>query len=103
MFLRGKKADEDTAWQAGEAALDGAKPMKDNGYKVDLAKSLIQRALLASVYDWHRPTFAGAPIDRGERPVRKADTAFSFHTSGPVEAKKILDYGHLPVLISSRF
>ena len=48
-FLRGKKVDEATARQASEIALDGAKPMKDNGYKVDLAKSLIQRALLASV------------------------------------------------------
>ena len=48
-FLRGKKVDEATARQAGEIALDGANPMKDNGYKVDLAKSLVQRALLASV------------------------------------------------------
>jgi xanthine dehydrogenase YagS FAD-binding subunit len=48
-FLRGKKVDESTAQQAGEIALEGAKPMKDNIYKVGLAKSLIQRGLLASV------------------------------------------------------
>lgn len=48
-FLRGKKVDEAAARQAGEIALDGARPMKDNLYKVELAKSLVQRGLLASV------------------------------------------------------
>lgn len=48
-FLRGKKIDDRTAETAGELALDGAKPLKDNVYKVRLAKSLIQRALLTSV------------------------------------------------------
>jgi xanthine dehydrogenase YagS FAD-binding subunit len=48
-FLRGKKVDEAAAQKAGEIALDGARPMKDNIYKIGLAKSLIQRALLASV------------------------------------------------------
>lgn len=47
-FLRGKRVDEGIAQQAGEIALEGARPMKDNIYKVGLAKSLIQRALLAS-------------------------------------------------------
>ncbi len=48
-FLRGKKMDEAAAQKAGEIALDGAKPLKDNVYKVGLAKSLVERALLASV------------------------------------------------------
>jgi xanthine dehydrogenase YagS FAD-binding subunit len=48
-FLRGKKIDEETTQKAGELALEGAKPLKDNVYKVGMAKSLIQRALLASV------------------------------------------------------
>jgi len=48
-FLRGKKIDDATAQKAGEIALEGAKPLKDNVYKVGMAKSLIQRALLASV------------------------------------------------------
>jgi xanthine dehydrogenase YagS FAD-binding subunit len=47
-FLRGKKLDDGIAQKAGEIALEGAKPLKDNVYKVALAKSLIQRALLAS-------------------------------------------------------
>src|SRR5881397_877460 len=48
-FLRGKRMDEASAQKAGEIALEGAKPLKDNVYKVGMAKSLIQRALLASV------------------------------------------------------
>lgn len=48
-FLRGKKLDEASARQAGEIALGGAKPLKDNSYKVKIAQDLIQRGLLASV------------------------------------------------------
>jgi xanthine dehydrogenase YagS FAD-binding subunit len=48
-FLRGKKLDEAAAQRAGEIALEGARPLKDNGYKVDMAKALVQRGLLASV------------------------------------------------------
>jgi len=48
-FLRGKRLDETTAKKAGEIALEGANPLKDNGYKVRMAQDLIQRGLLASV------------------------------------------------------
>jgi len=48
-FLRGKKLDEAAAKRAGEIALEGARPLKDNVYKVQMAKDLIQRGLLASV------------------------------------------------------
>jgi len=48
-FLRGKRMDEASAKQAGAIALEGAKPLKDNVYKVKLAQDLIQRGLLASV------------------------------------------------------
>ena len=47
-FLRGQKIDTPAAQKAAEIALEGARPMKDNTYKVGLAKSLIQRGLLAS-------------------------------------------------------
>ena len=47
-FLRGKRVDESVAQKAGEIAIEGARPMKDNVYKIGLVKSLIQRALLAS-------------------------------------------------------
>jgi xanthine dehydrogenase YagS FAD-binding subunit len=48
-FLRGKKIDDGIAQKAGEIALEGAKPLKDNVYKVGLAKSLIHRGLLANL------------------------------------------------------
>jgi xanthine dehydrogenase YagS FAD-binding subunit len=47
-LLIGKRLDEAAAQQAADIALEGARPMKDNVYKVGMAKSLIQRALLAS-------------------------------------------------------
>jgi xanthine dehydrogenase YagS FAD-binding subunit len=48
-FLRGKRLDDATAKKAGEIALEGANPLKDNGYKVRMAQDLIQRGLLASI------------------------------------------------------
>jgi xanthine dehydrogenase YagS FAD-binding subunit len=48
-FLRGKKVDDAAAQTAGEIAVEGARPLKDNGYKVAMAKALVQRGLLASV------------------------------------------------------
>ncbi len=48
-FLRGKKLDDTSAAQAGEIALEGARPLKDNVYKVKMAQDLVQRSLLASV------------------------------------------------------
>ncbi len=47
-FLRGKSLTEDVAQRAGEIALAGARPMKDNVYKVNMAKLLIQRGLAAA-------------------------------------------------------
>jgi xanthine dehydrogenase YagS FAD-binding subunit len=47
-FLRGKRIDSSIAQKASEIALEGATPMKDNLYKVGLAKSLIQRSLLTA-------------------------------------------------------
>jgi xanthine dehydrogenase YagS FAD-binding subunit len=48
-FLRGKAINEANAKRAGEIALEGAKPLKDNSYKIRIAQDLIQRGLLASV------------------------------------------------------
>lgn len=44
-FLGGKVASEDVFKQAAELALKDAKPLKDNAYKVTLAKRAIVRAL----------------------------------------------------------
>lgn len=44
--LEGKSLSESTAGAAGEAATEGAKPLSDNGYKVQLVRVAVKRALL---------------------------------------------------------
>lgn len=44
--LAGRSLDEDTAAQAGEAAVGGARPLSGNKYKVQLARVAVKRALL---------------------------------------------------------
>lgn len=44
--LRGGKITEESAREASEAALANAQPLRDNGYKITLAKELVRRALL---------------------------------------------------------
>jgi xanthine dehydrogenase YagS FAD-binding subunit len=44
--LVGKHLDEATAAAAAEAALTGARPMSRNGYKVQVAKTAVKRAIL---------------------------------------------------------
>ena len=46
--LAGKKVTEDTANAAAEAAVRAAKPLSKNGYKVQLAKVAVKRAILAA-------------------------------------------------------
>lgn len=46
--LDGKTIDEAVAEEAGKAAVQGAKPLSQNGYKVQLAKVAVKRALLAA-------------------------------------------------------
>ena len=47
-FLTGKAATTETFQQAAEIALQGAKPLAYNGFKVELAKRAIRRALTVS-------------------------------------------------------
>ncbi len=47
-FLAGKTIDESTAEEAGKLAVDGAQPLTQNTYKVQLAKVAVKRALLAA-------------------------------------------------------
>ncbi len=49
VFLIGKSADVATLTEAAEMALQEAKPLTHNGYKVELAKRAIRRALTLSV------------------------------------------------------
>jgi xanthine dehydrogenase YagS FAD-binding subunit len=44
--LVGKPLDEQTAALAGEAAVSEAKPMSGNGYKVQIAKTTVKRAIM---------------------------------------------------------
>jgi len=46
--LTGKSIDEATAAKAAEEAVQGAQPLSQNGYKVQLAKVAVKRALLAA-------------------------------------------------------
>jgi xanthine dehydrogenase YagS FAD-binding subunit len=43
--LAGRKADEAAFRAAGEAALAGARPGRHNGFKIELAKRTVTRAL----------------------------------------------------------
>jgi xanthine dehydrogenase YagS FAD-binding subunit len=46
--LIGKSVDESSAQAAAEEAVQGAQPLSQNGYKVQLAKVAVKRALLAA-------------------------------------------------------
>lgn len=46
-FLKGKRIDEETAIEAARLALEGAKPLSGNAYKVTIAKTLVKRAILS--------------------------------------------------------
>jgi xanthine dehydrogenase YagS FAD-binding subunit len=43
--LVGKRLGPDAAEAAGKAAVEGAQPMSDNGYKVDLVTTLVRRTV----------------------------------------------------------
>jgi xanthine dehydrogenase YagS FAD-binding subunit len=45
--IKGKPLDGATAQQAAEAALSKAKPLRMNAYKVEIAKTLVKRAILS--------------------------------------------------------
>jgi len=45
--LVGRKLDAQGASQAAQAAVEGAQPMQDNGYKVTLVATLLRRLLLS--------------------------------------------------------
>jgi hypothetical protein len=45
-FMKGKRIDEETAVEAARLALEDAKPLSGNGYKVTIAKTLVKRSIL---------------------------------------------------------
>jgi xanthine dehydrogenase YagS FAD-binding subunit len=48
-LLTGATIDEKTAEAAGEAAVEGARPLSQNEYKVQLTKVAVKRALMAAI------------------------------------------------------
>ena len=44
--LKGKRVSEETAIAAADAAVTGAKPLSDNAYKVQIARTAVKRAIL---------------------------------------------------------
>ncbi|MDH3884345.1 MAG: xanthine dehydrogenase family protein subunit M [Desulfobacterales bacterium] len=44
-MVNGKELDPKLILQVAEASIDGARPLPRNGYKIDLAKALVKRAL----------------------------------------------------------
>src|SRR5206468_10329701 len=46
--VAGKPRNEDTARMAGEMAIQGAQPLRYNGYKVPLMRNLVKRAIRGS-------------------------------------------------------
>jgi len=44
-LIKGKKLDKSLISKAAEASVEGAKPLPMNGYKIDLTKTLVKRAL----------------------------------------------------------
>jgi xanthine dehydrogenase YagS FAD-binding subunit len=45
-YLRGRRIDEARAQGAAETAVEDARPMPDNGYKVEIARNLVKQALM---------------------------------------------------------
>ena len=50
--VRGKPRNEQTAEMAGNLAVEGAKPLRHNGYKVPLVKNLVKRAIRGVEGSW---------------------------------------------------
>lgn len=46
--LNGKKVNSDSISQCAEASTNGAKPLSGNGYKIQLVKTAVKRAILAA-------------------------------------------------------
>jgi xanthine dehydrogenase YagS FAD-binding subunit len=55
-LLRNQQISDAGATEAADAALQHAKPLKMNGYKVDLSKTLVRRALLSLAGEKKRQT-----------------------------------------------
>lgn len=71
-FLKGRPLDGETAARAGELALEGAKPLSGNAYKVEIARTLVTRAVLGEA------VHTIGPCEEGE--------LSTFHRCGPASS-----------------
>lgn len=79
-FLRGRPINGKTAAQAAELALEGAKPLNRNNYKVAIARALVTRALLGQ-------ESVSMPMDTMNNSHPYDPTELStFHRCGPTAA-----------------
>ena len=46
--IAGQTINDETAWKVADAAVEGASPLSQNGYKVQLARVAVKRALFAA-------------------------------------------------------
>jgi xanthine dehydrogenase YagS FAD-binding subunit len=47
-LLEGARIDESLAMRCGESAVEGAKPLNGNAYKIQMVKTAVKRAVLAA-------------------------------------------------------
>jgi xanthine dehydrogenase YagS FAD-binding subunit len=47
-YLKGLPIDDVSAARAGELALAGARPLSRNAYKIEIAKTLVKRAIMTT-------------------------------------------------------
>ena len=45
-YLKGRRIDEARAGSTAEAAVEDARPMRDNAYKVEIARNLVKQAVM---------------------------------------------------------
>jgi xanthine dehydrogenase YagS FAD-binding subunit len=83
-FLQGRAINQDTAAQAGELALQGAKPLSRNAYKIEIAKTLVTRAILGLLTDSKQNTDDLTDL-HGYDPAELS----TFHRCGPAASSEL--------------
>ncbi len=64
-YLKGRAIDVESAAQAGELALAGARPLPKNAYKLEIVKTLVKRGVLGLPLETAGEGDAGGPCPHG--------------------------------------
>jgi len=101
-YLQGRALDLESAARAAELALQGARALSGNAYKIEIARTLVQRAILGE-------TSAQGPGESGEGSLPYDPTELStFHRcseaplGGPTAAEPGSSRGHSTVVAPGR-